>query len=72
LLLDLPTCQEERPGGSGKAEGFADGEQRRPSASSRLPLPPVVCLLSTIGKMVLRGGVADKNQLRDNLDATND
>jgi len=27
-------------GGSGKAEGFADGGRAKPSASWRLPLPP--------------------------------
>jgi hypothetical protein len=30
----------EQPGGSGKAEGFADGGWTKPSASWRLPLPP--------------------------------
>jgi hypothetical protein len=28
------------PGGSGKAEGFADGAWAKPSASRRLPPPP--------------------------------
>jgi hypothetical protein len=32
--------QATQTGGSGKAEGFADGERAKPSASVRLPLPP--------------------------------
>jgi hypothetical protein len=38
--MPITTDNVVSPGGSGKAEGFADGAWTKPSASWRLPLPP--------------------------------